>query len=159
MTYDVDDAQSDLLAAPPAPRSFAFGPEPSRVRGKGWLVMVVAAAAVAAAGVSYGAGAVGGGKDGARPPAPKPAPKHAAPAPTLAATRHAVLSTMKNAATAEGVSRTDTPAYPAAVALLRAGGLDPARGVSVRVVSASRTRFCLRISGALRVVAYYDSKT
>lgn len=95
-----------------------------------------------------------GNDDGGTPQATQ-APTTAA-ASTAAPSESDVASTLKEAAIAAEEYSVDKETYPANLAELTATGFQPIPGVTVAVVSASKTAYCLSAAGG-GVTLYYSS--
>ena len=164
-------AESPQQAPPVAPMTppatnFVLGAGSGGSRGPNTKVLgaVVAAAVLGGAGY-FAVGALGGTDEPASvrsvptAPAPKPTAK-AAVKPALT-TRPADLGfVLRNLATAQEVVLMDTGTYTKDVKALEGEfGKVFATNVRYSVVAASKTRHCLRASGAGTLVAYYDSAT
>lgn len=102
-----------------------------------------------------------GSDDPAAPPSPPATTAVAGPVVTptfLTRDPQVIASTLRNAATAEESYFLDAGTYTKKMADLVAEGLPSETRVKLRIISASKTRYCLSGEGRAGLVYYYDSK-
>jgi hypothetical protein len=140
-----------------APRDFTLGPPAAHApRPRNRLLVVAVATVVAGAGVWFAAGGSGGKADVKSTPAPRPPVSERL---LLTKDPDVLLSTLRNAATAEESYAADSGRYTGNVADLNAQGLSPDPRVKVTVVSAAGRHYCLEAAGAGALARWYDSAT
>jgi hypothetical protein len=160
--------------APPPPGGEAFGGDgdytatpPKTAQGNPVVVLVAVFLAVGLLAVLFFVRSVRGDEEPAtarttRAPSGAPSRTAATSATPAAAARaqrniKLVKATLRNAATAQETYATDHNAYTRRLADLQTAGLKLPRGVTVKIVSAGKVRYCLSASVAGKQVHYLDS--